>query len=136
MRRTVWIFSTIFAMLVTFQAFIIPTPPLYSNLKILPKNISRKQLDSVMDHFSNSLGVKCTFCHVRNETTTSFDFASDSLEHKKTARSMMRLTNNINRKYFSVRNVKSMLTPLEITCNTCHNGRSHPSRFPETSKEE
>ncbi len=30
----------------------------FKNLKILPKDITKDQLDSVMDHFRGSLGVK------------------------------------------------------------------------------
>ena len=39
--------------------------PRYKNLKVLPKNITKPQMDSVMKHFTVALGVKCNFCHVR-----------------------------------------------------------------------
>ena len=38
-----------------------PDPPKYKNLKILPKNISKEDLDKVMDGFKEALGVKCSF---------------------------------------------------------------------------
>jgi hypothetical protein len=38
-----------------------PEAPKYKNLKILPKNISKEDLDKVMDHFKTALGVKCSF---------------------------------------------------------------------------
>jgi hypothetical protein len=33
------------------------------NLKVLPKNISKEDLDKVMDGFKASLGVRCNYCH-------------------------------------------------------------------------
>src|SRR3954469_23772051 len=74
--------------------------PQYKNLKILPKNITKEQMDSVMHHFSLSLGVKCNFCHMRNEETKTWDFASDENKHKLVARDMMKMTNKLNDKYF------------------------------------
>ena len=52
---------------ILFQAFTTTHEPHFKNLKILPKDISEHDLDSVMHHFTASLGVKCNFCHVRNE---------------------------------------------------------------------
>src|SRR3982751_5698451 len=86
--------------------------PAYKNLKILPKKITEKQLDSVMHHFNSSLGVKCSFCHVRNETTNKTDFASDENKHKLVARQMMKMTKNINDKYFDV--VGNKKDPLSV----------------------
>jgi hypothetical protein len=57
----------------------------YKNLKVLPKNIKDKQLDSVMHSWSISLGVHCNFCHARNADTTKrgLDFPSDKKKKKK-----------------------------------------------------
>jgi hypothetical protein len=52
-----------------FQAFTTSQAPNWQNLKILPQDISKNGLDSVMDHFTAALGVKCGFCHVRNLET-------------------------------------------------------------------
>ena len=41
--------------------------PAFTNLKVLPKNISNQQLDKVMDEFKDALGVKCSFCHVHKK---------------------------------------------------------------------
>ena len=41
----------------------------YKNLKILPKNISKADLDKVMDGFKEALGVKCSFCHAPSKDT-------------------------------------------------------------------
>src|SRR6476661_7954843 len=89
-----------FACLVVMSLGFTRDEPKYKNLKVLPKNITKEQMDSVMHHFTASLGVKCNFCHMRNEDTKTFDFASDENKHKLVARSMMRMTTKINRKYF------------------------------------
>ena len=94
----------------------------YKNLKILPKNITKEQMDSVMHHFTNSLNVHCNFCHVRNETTKQWDFAADDNKHKLIARDMMTMMDKINDKYFNVTGAKRDLnTKLMVTCFTCHN---------------
>src|SRR5437879_3351342 len=66
----------------------------FENLKVLPKDIGKEQLDSVMAHFCVSLGVKCGFCHAPLADTTKrkLDFASDKKEEKNTAREMYRMT--------------------------------------------
>src|SRR6059058_3640019 len=52
--------------------------PPFKNLKVLPKDISRADLLSTMKFFSQSLGVRCTNCHVGEEgkPLSTFDFAS------------------------------------------------------------
>jgi hypothetical protein len=103
----------------------------YKNLKILPKNITKEQMDSVMHHFTNSLNVHCNFCHVRNETTKQWDFASDDNKHKLIARDMMTMMDKINDKYFNVTGAKRNLdTKLMVTCYTCHNGKEEPAVHP------
>ena len=104
--------------------------PLYKNLKILPKNITKPQLDSVMNHFANSLGVKCGFCHMRNEETKTWNFPADSNKHKLVAREMLKMTYKINDKYFDVTGSKNLGTTLMVTCYTCHNGKKEPSSIP------
>ena len=39
-------------------------PPEPKNLKVLPKNMSRREVIDVMRSFSRGLGVRCTECHV------------------------------------------------------------------------
>lgn len=100
----------------------------WKNLKVLPKNISKKDLDKVMDDWRDALGVRCGFCHARNKETGKTDFASDSLEEKKAAREMMKMTANINKKYFKEdkdsKDSKDMTAA--ITCYVCHHGNAHP----------
>ena len=131
MKNSLRVLISLSGTLVLFLAFVNPADRLYKNLKVLPKDITKKQMDSVMDHFAKSLGVKCNYCHVRNEAARAFDFANDSIEHKKIARDMLRMQIALNRKYFDIRNAKKMDTKLEVTCYTCHNGKAHPaSRVP------
>ena len=127
MKNSLRVLIVLSGTLVLFLAFVNPADRLYKNLKVLPKDITKKQMDSVMDHFAKSLGVKCNYCHVRNEAQRSFDFPNDSLEHKRIARDMMRMQAGLNKKYFDIRNPKKMDTKLEVTCYTCHNGKVHPA---------
>lgn len=85
---------------VIFQAFTTSSDPEWQNLKILPKDISKQGLDSVMHHFTVALGVKCNFCHVRNEAERKMDFASDDKPEKNIARKMMLMSIDINKNYF------------------------------------
>ncbi len=56
-------------------AFIKDTQPRYQNLKVLPKNTTKQQMDSIMKSFAASLGVKCNFCHVREtDGQKNFEF--------------------------------------------------------------
>ena len=99
----------------------------YVNLKVLPKNISSKDLQKIMvDDFEDGLGVACNFCHAANKTNGQLDFASDAKPEKEIARQMMRTTIGINKKYFKVKHPMIGTEALVITCNTCHNGVSFP----------
>jgi hypothetical protein len=102
----------------------------FKNLKILPKNISMDDLDKVMDNFKEALGVKCGFCHAPSKDSTShhLDFASDDKPEKNIARKMMKMTDKINKKYFSY-NKSEQGQPLPtVECMTCHRGKQHPGR--------
>lgn len=107
-------------------------PPRFKNLKILPKDISKEALDSIMDHYAISLGVKCGFCHIHNELRDTWDMASDVKPEKQIARKMMLMEKGINTKYFppegGVKNEKAIQT---ITCYTCHKGETIPVSLPE-----
>jgi hypothetical protein len=104
---------------------------LYKNLRILPKDITKPQLDSVMKHFTTSLNVKCNFCHVRTEDGKEWNFPADDNKHKLVARDMMRMTNELNKNYFDLTGAKGNLsTPLMVTCYTCHNGMKEPATKP------
>lgn len=100
----------------------------YVNLKVLPKDISSKDLQKIMvDDFEDGLGVACNFCHAADKTGV-LDFASDAKPEKEIARSMMRMTIGINKKYFKVKHPMIGTNALTITCNTCHNGVAFPDK--------
>ncbi len=96
------------------------------NLKVLPKDISEKDLHDVMKGFCLSLSVRCGFCHVsekvEGQERPKFDFASDNKPEKNIARKMMLMTEAINHNYIA--NIIGADHTLEqITCVTCHMGR-------------
>jgi cytochrome c553 len=102
-------------------------PPLYTNLKVLPKNISSKELQGIMaNDFEDGLGVSCGFCHASNKDGHGLDFASDAKPEKEISRAMMRMTMGINKKYFKVRHPKIGDATLVISCSTCHKGQPFP----------
>ena len=71
--------------------------PPFKNLKVFPKDVSRADLLSNMKFFSQSLGVRCTYCHVGEEgkPLSTFDFASDAKDHKSIARDMIRADDSV-----------------------------------------
>lgn len=100
---------------------------LYKNLKVLPRDITKEQMDSVMHHFTASLNVKCNFCHARTADNKAFDFASDANKHKLVARNMMTMTNDLNKKYFNhTGSTITLNSQLAVTCYTCHHGATDP----------
>lgn len=99
----------------------------YKNLKVLPKNISTKSLSRIMvDDFEDGLGVSCNFCHAEEKGSHRLDYASDAKPEKEIARMMMRMSVQVNRKYFRVKHPMIGDSSLVITCNTCHHGQPHP----------
>ncbi|WP_270087751.1 c-type cytochrome [Sphingobacterium sp. SYP-B4668] len=128
-KKTI-IVVAVFITAITLLAFIPTQHPTQekkaTNLKVLPKNISNEELDKVMDEFKVALGVKCNFCHAKSVTDPKrMDFASDENPHKEVARSMMKMTMQINKKHFKHRDEKTGQI-AQISCMTCHNGKEHP----------
>lgn len=105
-----------------------PKNPRYTNLKILPKDISDEQLGKIMGQFKDALGVKCSFCHAPSKDSAVHhpDFASDEKPEKNIARKMMKMTTKINKKFFSYnKNEQGQAIPT-VECMTCHHGKEHP----------
>ena len=97
----------------------------YKNLKVLPENISSKDLSKIMiDDFEDGLGVSCAFCHSLGKDSLRLDYASDAKPEKQIARRMMTMTLGINRKYFKFKHPMIGDSTLVINCITCHNGQS------------
>ena len=102
--------------------------PPYKNIQVLSKDITRDQLLSNMKFFAQSLGVRCSHCHVGEEgkPLSTFDFASDAKKEKQTARAMLRMVHRINEQDFGVQEFKD----VKVTCYTCHRGALKPLTAP------
>lgn len=99
-------------------------PERFENLRVLPKDIPRDTLIQVMRSFSNSLGVRCSYCHVGQDG--DFDFASDDKDEKEKARFMMRMTRALNAEYLP-RLPDRREPPVPVGCVTCHRGLRVPT---------
>jgi len=98
------------------------------NVNVIPKNTPVMQVIVMMRNFAGALGVRCHFCHVGQEGMPlgQFDFAKDEKRTKLTARQMMRMVEEINRRLDTLPEHAQMTSHVEVTCNTCHRGVSRP----------
>ena len=87
----------------------------YKNIKVL-RGTPADSFNQSMHLISGQLGVDCEHCHLQK------DRASDELEAKRTARQMIRMTNDLNKKSFEGKQV--------VTCYTCHRGHAKPANLP------
>jgi hypothetical protein len=97
------------------------------NTQVIPRSTPVIQVIGMMRNFTFDLGVRCQFCHVGEEgmPLERFDFAGDEKRTKRTAREMIRLVNEINRRLDSLPGRES--TGLQVTCRTCHRGVNRPA---------
>jgi hypothetical protein len=131
MKKSFLVTTGLVAMIAVSMAFTSDQDRLYKNLKVLPKNITKTQMDSVMKSFTVALNVKCNFCHVKVNGTVTWDFPSDANKHNLVAREMFKMTSKINKKYFDFTGGSDNLTAKQmVTCYTCHNGRKEPLIIP------
>jgi tetratricopeptide (TPR) repeat protein len=100
-------------------------PDEFTNLKVLPKDISKRELIGVMREFAIGLGVRCTQCHPGKTpgTLEGVDFASDELEDKKVSRAMMKMVSELNDRLVPAAGLES---PVRVRCITCHRGVTEP----------
>lgn len=98
------------------------------NVKVFPKTMPVREVINTMRGFTGALGVRCDFCHVdthQGEGLAAFNFPSDSLRTKRTARLMMLMVQRINDS--TLANIPERPTPnVAVTCMTCHRGVSRP----------
>jgi tetratricopeptide (TPR) repeat protein len=110
-------------------------PERFTNLQVLPRDTSRKELTQTMRGWASALGVRCGHCHSGGnpETLQGVDFASDSKWEKRTAREMLRMVRGIESRY--LRKIEGRPLPaagaaarprLSVTCVTCHHGLARP----------
>ncbi len=98
-------------------------PP--QNLQVLPKDMTRQQVQQVMQGFRAALGVECSHCHVSQQ-----DRASDAKPQKLVARKMLQMVMAINDTH-----LKDVGTPAapgqpKVNCFTCHRGALKPLTAP------
>jgi tetratricopeptide (TPR) repeat protein len=97
------------------------------NVKVLPKDMPVRQVVGVMRGFAGGLGVRCTHCHVgeNSQDLASIDFVSDEKPAKRKAREMLRMVRTINDEILADLPERSD-PPIEVTCATCHHGVTKP----------
>lgn len=107
------------------------TYPAPTNLKVLPSNLTGKQVHDIMEKWEGSLGVHCDACHAKDPNNIAPDgqprlkFADDSKPEKNIARTMFTMTEEINKNYIA--KIDAMGAP--VTCGTCHRGHFGPEPF-------
>jgi tetratricopeptide (TPR) repeat protein len=100
-------------------------PDEFTNLKMLPKDISKRELVKIMRNWSGALGVRCSYCHVAEDPTdlATFDFASDNEQKKHVSRIMMEMAGEINTVHLSKLEHEG---EVRVRCITCHHGVPKP----------
>lgn len=97
------------------------------NLKVLPKDISDADLDSVMEVYSRQLNVGCDFCHSPSKSDPlKADYANDDKPEKEITRQMMRMTAAINKDFFNYTITYKANEMMAVSCFTCHDGFPRP----------
>ena len=100
-------------------------PAKFTNLQVLPKDISGADLVNAMKGFTRALGVRCEHCHVgEGNDLTKFDFVADTKAAKVTARKMLQMNARLND---AVKDIGDPSTTPKITCFTCHRGAVKPA---------
>ncbi len=85
------------------------------NLKVL-KFKTMNETKQYMKTVAKDLGVKCNYCHDLNK------FSDDSNQHKRIARSMLKMMTGLNNDFFTWKDAR------QIRCWTCHQGKSEPPK--------
>lgn len=84
----------------------------YKNIQLL-RGIPSDRLMKIMFAFKSSLGVDCTYCHIKDQ------FEKDDKPTKLTARKMIQIVRDTNAK---------LGTTGRVTCFTCHRGQTRPAQ--------
>lgn len=107
---------------------IVQIPDSFTNLKVLPRDITRDSLIQVMRNFSLSLNVRCQYCHVGGDgqSFAGVEFAKDDDPDKRKARFMLQMVDSLNRAVLPRIPDLNGRAPLRIECKTCHRGAAQP----------
>lgn len=81
----------------------------YKNIQLL-KGLPADRLMPIMFAFKQSLGVECTYCHIKDQ------FEKDDKPTKQMARKMIGI----------VRDTNAKLGAARVSCFTCHRGQARP----------
>lgn len=81
----------------------------YKNIQMF-KGLPAERLMKIMFAFKDSLGVDCTYCHIKDQ------FEKDDKPEKQMARKMIAIVKESNAKLGAAR----------VTCYTCHRGQPRP----------
>ena len=120
------------------------------NIKVLPKNWTRQQVQAVMNTFVVSLGQQapaqgapapaagqgegCLHCHVRGTEPgpggrgPQTNYAADTNPNKDIARKMIEMVMSINN---GTKDVGDKAVLEKVSCWSCHQGKSKPAVMPE-----
>jgi hypothetical protein len=98
-----------------------------TNLQVLPKDISNDDLDRTMRQMSSALGVRCDHCHAAAKSGQGLDFASDTKDEKKSARTMLQMTRTLNTDWLT-RVMSEDGGQMQVSCVMCHKGSERPPR--------
>ena len=101
-----------------------------TNLQVFPKATPLAEVIQQMVEFSQALGVQCSYCHTIGESTPAGnplnDMAADTKPTKLVARSMMRMTAELNQTLAAM--VKKPADKRKnLDCITCHRGHPIPA---------
>jgi hypothetical protein len=77
-----------------------------------------------MKQYKSELGVECSYCHVKDQSTDVVDYASEENPLKEKARLMIGMTEEINRKFLSQLGDRRYAEPF--SCGGCHRGSAKP----------
>ena len=83
------------------------------NLQVLPKSTTKDEIKQIMRAQSKALDVECDHCHAVP------DMASDENPLKQVAREMMKMQDDVNKKWLKDKKTK-------VSCATCHRGQKTP----------
>ena len=102
-------------------------PDEFTNLQFLPKEIPQGELLDIMKGFALGLDVRCEYCHrgEPGQPLSSFDFAVDEKEAKRTARIMLTITHDLNERIPEAL-ARDPAEVVQVTCVTCHRGQAKP----------
>ena len=105
-----------------------PIPEKFTNLQVLPKDISQGALVNMMKGFTRQTGTRCSSCHLGEESQdlSQYDFASDARPAKAVARKMILMVRAINGPLLEGVGEPAAAGAQKVTCYTCHRGVKKP----------